>query len=124
MPVNREDIERELNLSDRERAVAVLRRTVADFGEIDRELRAAEKRAGLEVGPDIPVVDRMAKLGYSEEARRTVAEMIGALNDMRRRRKISERTKAMLADREAAILSANEQLAAILAARKSGRPSR
>jgi hypothetical protein len=124
MRVKREDIERELNLSDRERAAAVLRRTVADFGEIDRELRAAEKRAGLEVGPDIPVVDRMAKLGYSEEARRTVAEMIGALDDMRRRRKLSQRTKTMLADREAAILSANQQLAAILAARKSARPKR
>ncbi len=124
MRVKREDIERELNLSDRERAAAVLRRTVADFGEVDRELRAAEKRAGLEVGPDIPVVERMAKLGYSEEARRTVAEMIGALNDMRRRRNISQRTKAMLADREAAIRSADEQLAAILAARKSARSHR
>ena len=51
MPDSRAEFERELKLSDAEKATGALRRIVADFDEIDRELQAAEKRAGLEVAP-------------------------------------------------------------------------
>ena len=47
MPDSRAEFERKLKLSDAEKAAGALRRIVADFDEIDRELRAAEKRAGL-----------------------------------------------------------------------------
>ena len=121
MPDSRAEFERELKLSDAEKATGALRRIVADFDEIDRELRAAEKRAGLEVAPDIPLVDRMARLGYSERSRTAVGEMIAALNDIRRQRALSEQAQAILANREAAMRSADQQLAAILVARQKAR---
>ena len=64
MPASRNDIEREIEIngSDTERAVGVLRRAIADFRDIERELRAAEARAGYETGSAIPLVKRLARL--------------------------------------------------------------
>ena len=88
MPVSRDEIERELNASEADRAIGLLRRTNADFEEIERELQAAEKRKGLEIAPDIPLVSRLARLGYSERDLNTVMEMLAALDDLRNGRPI------------------------------------
>ncbi len=118
MPVSRDEIERELNASEADRAIGLLRRTNADFEEIERELQAAEKRKGLEIAPDIPLVSRLARLGYSERDLNTVMEMLAALDDLRNGRPISERARAMLSNREAARRSADQQLAAIIERRR------
>jgi hypothetical protein len=115
--VSRERFKRELNGGATERAIGLLRRTIADFHELDRELRAAETRAGLDVSADLGLVDRLARLGYSERACTRVADMLAALNDIKNGRPISRRARAILSEREAARQSADRQLAAILAER-------
>ena len=94
MPVSRDDIEREINGSDTGRAVGLLRRAIADFRDIERELQAAEKRAGFAAGPAIPLVERLARLGYSERDCATVTELMAALDDIRNGRPMSERVLA------------------------------
>ncbi len=118
MPIRRRDIERELHGGELEKATGLLHRALADFADIERELQAAERRAGLAISSDMPLLERMARLGFSERDRNTVAVMLAALWDMRSCRPISEQAEAILAQRRAAKESADRQLAAVIARRR------
>lgn len=114
----RKQIERASKGTNVERAMHLLRHTIADFEEIEREVQAAERRARLEVAPDLRLIDRMARLGFSKHAIDEVTEMLGALDDIKNGRPLSRRAQAILSDLMTAIRSADQQLAAILAARR------
>ena len=62
MPINRREIEAKLHMSDEERAVYWLRRVV-------RQLDVLEEVTGLaRLHPDMPLIDRLARLGCSKTA--------------------------------------------------------
>ncbi len=65
MPGGREHVERNLS------GTGLLRRTIADFREIERELQAAEKRVGLKVSTDSLLIGRLARIRYSMRVRAT-----------------------------------------------------
>ena len=118
MPIRRQDIERELHSSELEKAAGLLHRALADFADIERELQAAERRAGLAISPDMPLLERMARLGFSERDRTVVALMLAALWDLRSCRPISEQAEAILSKRTAAREFADRQLADVIARRR------
>jgi hypothetical protein len=99
-------------------AIEKLLRTVADFNATERELQEAERRAGLEVAPRLPVVDRMARLGFSDRTRNTIREMLAALDDVMNGRPMSKAALAILCERRSAAKSADQQLAAIVGRRR------
>ena len=64
----------------------------------------------------MPLVDRLARFGYSERDCATVSELLTALDDMRSGRPMSAPALAILSRREAAKRSGDQQLSAIVAA--------
>jgi hypothetical protein len=92
--------------------------TVADFNAAERELQEAERRAGLEVAPQLPVLDRMARLGFSDRTRDTIREMLAALDDVMNGRPMSKAALAILCERRSAAKFVEQQLAAIVGRRR------
>jgi hypothetical protein len=121
---SREEIEAELNTSEKDRAIDALRRTVEDFIELEAQITAEEERAGFErEHPNAPLVDRLERLGYRKATRDRIAGLFDAIEDLRNGRPVSPQIKAMLAKEEAAIQSAGDQIAAIaVRGRRGGDP--
>jgi hypothetical protein len=115
---NQEKLALELLARETKTAIEKFVRVVADFNATERELQEAERRAGLEVAPQLPVLDRMARLGFSDRTRDTIREMLAALGDVANGRRMSGSALAILRQRRNASQSADRQLAAIAAARR------
>jgi hypothetical protein len=118
---SREEIEAELNTSEKDRAIDALLRMVEDFIELEAQITAEEERAGFERRhPNVPLVDRLERLGYRKATRDRIAELFDAVEDLRSGRPVSPQIKAMLAKEEAAIQSAGDQIAASAARGRQG----
>jgi hypothetical protein len=118
---SREEIEAELNVSETDRAIDALRRTVEDINELEAQITAEEERAGfLRAHPNAPLVDRLERLGYRKATRDRIVGLFDAIEDLRHGRPVSPQIKAMLAAEEAAIQSAGDQIAAIAARGRQG----
>jgi hypothetical protein len=119
---SREEIEAKLNTSEKDRAIDALLRTVEDFIQLEAQIRAEEERAGFERDHrNVPLVDRLERLGYRKATRDRIAGLFDAVEDLRSGRPVSPQIKAMLAKEEAAIQSAGDQIAASAAGgRQSG----
>jgi len=108
MLINRDKIEAKLHMSDEERAVYWLRRTV-------RELDVLEEETGLaRDNPDVCLVDRLARLGGSKLACDQLEALLNAVDDLKRGRPLASDVRRLLSECEAAERSADSQLAAIV----------
>jgi len=108
MLINREKIEAKLHMSDEERAVYWLRRSV-------RELDVLEDETGLARNdPDICPVDRLARLGGSKLACDQLEALLKAVDDLKRGCPLASDVRRLLSECEAAERSADSQLAAIV----------
>lgn len=80
MPPEREKIEAELRVSERERVVAKCRRLINQFDEFERRLQALEAERG--VPPSYrskPLVERIAHLGMSGDALDQIKQLLAAI---------------------------------------------
>jgi hypothetical protein len=103
MPINREQIGPQM--SDEERAVYWLHR-------VARQLDVLEEVTGLaRLHPDMPLVDRLARLGCSKTA---CDELEALLNAVKRGSPLAPDIQRLLAECEAAEPFANGQRASIL----------
>ena len=110
---SREEIEAGLNTSEKDRAIDALLRTVEDFIDLEAQITAEEERAGFKPeNPNVPLVDRLERLGYRKATRDRIAGLFDAIEDLRNGRPVSPEIKAMLAKEEAAIQSAGDRIAA------------
>jgi hypothetical protein len=115
MPTSKQDIEPELSLSEKDKAIDALRRTVEDINELEAQITAEEERAGLvRSGPNAPLVDRLARLGYRKATRDRITWLFDAIEDLRHGRVVSLQIKSLLTDREVAEQSADDLLAAVV----------
>jgi hypothetical protein len=108
MLINRDKIEATLHMSDEERAVYWLCRTV-------RELDVLEEETGLaRNNPDVCLVDRLARLGGSKLACDQLEALLNAVDDLKQGRPLASDVRRLLTECEAAERSADSQLAAIV----------
>jgi hypothetical protein len=108
MLIDRDRVEANLHISDEERAVYWLRRTV-------REIDILEEETGLaRHNPDICLVDRLARLGGSKLACDQLEALLNAVDDLKHGRPLSSDVRRLLSECEAAERSADSQLAAIV----------
>ena len=108
MPINRREIEAKLHMSDEERAVYWLRRVV-------RQLDVLEEVTGLaRLHPDMPLVDRMARLGCSKTACDELEALLRAVDNLKQGSPLAPDIQQLLADCEAAEYLANGQREAIV----------
>jgi hypothetical protein len=106
MPVKRGVIE--AKLSDEERAVFWLRRVV-------RQVDILEEVTGLtRLHPDMPFVDRLARLGCSKTACEELEALLNAVDNLKQERPLAPNIQQLLADCEAAEHFANGQRGAIV----------
>jgi hypothetical protein len=108
MPINRGEIEAKLHMSDEERAVYWLRRVV-------RQLDVLEEVTGLaRLHPDMPLVDRLARLDCSKTACDELEALLHAVDNLKQGNPLAPDIRQLLADCEAAEHFANGQRAAIV----------
>jgi hypothetical protein len=119
----REQIALELIAREAKTVIEMLHRTIVDFDSVERGLQEAERRAGLDVAPRLPIIERMARLGFSERTRHTVKQMLAAFYEVKNGRPMPASALAMIAERRAASESADRQLAAIVDARRKSASS-
>jgi hypothetical protein len=111
MPINRNEIEVRLHMSDEERAFYWLRRVV---GQVD----VLEEVTGLErVHPDMPLVDRLARLGCSKTACDELKALLNAVDNLKQGSPLASDIQRLLAECEAAERFANGQRAGRAAGR-------
>jgi flagellar biosynthesis chaperone FliJ len=116
----RETIENELHMNERERLVQEMGTVIRDIDELEAQLQALEKEAGLPTFyQSKPITERMAHLGMSREAIDSAARFIDVIEKLAKGRgdEMSDATKRMLAEAADAELSAVDQLAAIIESR-------
>jgi hypothetical protein len=66
----RDELEAELARTPKQKAVSALQRAISDIRELDQEIAAEERERGLAPSePRTPMVDRLARLGYSKRTR-------------------------------------------------------
>jgi len=95
-------------MSDGERAVYWLRRVV-------RQLDVLEEVTGLaRLHPDMPLVDRMARLGCSKTACDELEALLRAVDNLKQGSPLAPDIQQLLADCEAAEYLANGQREAIV----------
>ena len=95
-------------MSDGERAVYWLRRVV---GQLD----VLEEVTGLaQLHPNMPLVDRLARLGCSKVACDELEALVNAVDDLKHGSPLAPDIQRLLADCEAAEHVANGQRAAIV----------
>jgi hypothetical protein len=117
MRTTREQIEAELQMSQEEKTVANIRRAVHDIQRYDAMLSKLEVLAGLPLFyRSKPISERLRALGFENEMIEEINLCFDALDAIREDRGLSERTKALLGEREAAEQSARDQLEAIVKA--------
>ena len=115
MPTSKEDLETELRLTEKDKAIDALTRTVEDINELEAQITAEEERVGLvRSSPNAPLVDRLARLGYRKATRDRITGLFDAIEDLRHGRVVSPAIKSLLSDREVAEQSADDQLAAVV----------
>jgi len=108
MPINRGEIEAKRHMSDEERAVYWLRRAV-------RQLDVLEEVTGLaRLHPDMPLVDRLARLGCSKTACDELEALLHAVDNLKQGNPLAPDIQQLLADCEAAEHFTNGQRAAIV----------
>jgi hypothetical protein len=127
MPTEREKIEAELGMSEKEKSLADLKRVIADFDELERDLEAREAELGL---PSFyrskPLAERLAAVGVSKEAIAKINLMLEAFDVIRRTGDVNdypEPVKQMLAKVADAEYSALDQLAALRESRRKPKPT-
>ncbi|HEY7300949.1 MAG TPA: hypothetical protein VH684_23905 [Xanthobacteraceae bacterium] len=104
-------------MSDEEKTVANIRRAVRDIEKYDDMLSRLEALAGLPLFyRSKPIPERLGALGFAKEIIDEINLCFAALDVIREGRGLPERTKALLAQREAAERSALDQLDAIVKA--------
>jgi uroporphyrinogen-III synthase len=117
MRTTREQIEAELLMSAEEKTVANIRRAVHDVQRYDAMLSRLELLAGLPLfNRSKSISERLRALGFAKELIEEIDLCFEALDAIREDRAVPERTKALLAEREAAEQSALDQLEAIVKA--------
>jgi len=113
----REEIEAELNETDTQKAVRQLREALVEIEEFEEQLATAEKIAGLGRAPEMPIVERMARLGCSKAACDRIAELLNLMSTLEKGRPLPGQLQKLLAEQVAAEQSADSQLAAIVKGR-------
>src|SRR6516165_4793991 len=99
---------RKLHMSDGERAVYWLRRVV-------RQLDVLEEVTGLARShPDMPLIDRLARLGCSKTACDELETLLNAVDNLKQGRPLTPDIQRLIAECEAAEHFANGQRAAIV----------
>jgi hypothetical protein len=102
------EIEAKLHPSDEERAVYWLRQVV-------RQLDVLEEVTGLaQLHPNMPLVDRLARLGCSKTACSQLEALVNAVNDLRQGYPLAPDIQRLLVECEAAEDFANGQAAVIV----------
>ena len=120
MRTQRERIEAELRMTEEEKTIANLQRTIEDIQEFDSMLCRLEALAGFPLFyRSKPIPERLKALGFPNDTIEEVNVCFAALDAIRQGRGVPERAKALLAEREAAEQSALDQLAAIVKARSA-----
>jgi hypothetical protein len=113
----REDIEAELNQTPTQKFARELADALLDIDEIEEMIANAEKVRGLKASPEMPIAERMARLGCPKDDCDRVAELIEALPTLRAGQPLPERLERSIKEYDAAEQSADDQLAAIVARR-------
>jgi hypothetical protein len=117
MPIEREKIEAELRMSERERVVAKCRRLIDEFDEFERRLQALEAERGLPPSyRSKPLVERMAHLGMSEDALDKIKQLLAAITAFAKGGDPPE--KRLLAEHAGVEYSATDQLAVLMESRR------
>jgi len=108
MPMNRGEIEAKMHMSDEERAAYWLRRVV-------RQIDVLEEVIGLaRLHPDMPLLDRLARLGCSKIACDELEALVNAVDDLKQGSPLAPDIQRLLADCEAAEHVAHRQGASIV----------
>jgi hypothetical protein len=94
----REEIEAELNETDTQKAVRLLRETLVEIEEFEKQLATAEKTACLGYAPKMPIIERMVRLGCSKAACNRVAEALTLMSTLERGRPLAGQLRTLLAD--------------------------
>jgi len=114
MPIEREKIEAELQLSEHERFAPDLRRIMGDVDDLEVDLAALQDKVGLaQFGRSKPLTEWLTVLGVSKELIERVRLCLEAI---REGLDPPKRAKALLAERDSAEQSALAQLDAIVKA--------
>jgi hypothetical protein len=108
MLIDRDKVEAKLHMSDEERAVYWLRRTVRELDILEEEIGVARDN------PDICLVDRLARVGGSKLACDQLESLLNAVEDLKQGRPLPSDVRRLLTECEAAERSADSQLAAIV----------
>jgi hypothetical protein len=108
MLINRDEIEAKLHMWDEERAVYWLRRAVRQIDVLEE----VTGRAGS--NPDMPLVDRLARLGCSKTACDELEALLNAVDNLKQGSPLAPDIQRLLAECEAAEHFADDQRAAIL----------
>ena len=120
MRTGREKIESKLRMTEEEKTIVNIQRTIEDIQEFDAMLCRLEALAGLPLFyRSKPIPKRLEALGFPSETIEEVNLCFDALDAIRKGRGVPERAKALIAGREAAEQSALDQLAAIVKAQST-----
>jgi primosomal protein N'' len=117
MPIEREKIEAELRMSERERVVAKCRRLINQFDEFERRLQSLEAERG--VPPSYrskPLVERIAHLGMSGDALDQIKQLLAAIKVFAKAD--DPPVKRLLAEHTDAEYSAVDRLAVLMESRR------
>jgi hypothetical protein len=126
MPREREKIEAELGMNERDRTMADLKRVIAEVDEFERELATLEAELGLPTDESKPLAERLARVGVSKEATAKIQswlEALGTLGQTHDVNNLPEDVKQMLAKAADAEYSAIDQLAALRESRRKAKPT-
>ena len=114
MPIEREKIEAELQMSEHERFAPDLRRILGDVDDLEVDLAALQDKVGLaQFGRSKPLTEWLTVLGVSKEL---IERVRLSLEAIREGLDPPKRAKALLAKRDSAEQSSLAQLDAIVKA--------
>ena len=117
MPIEREKIEAELQMSEHERFAPDLRRIMGDVDDLEVDLAALQDKVGLaQFGRSKPLTEWLTVLDVSKEL---VERVRLCLEAVREGLDPPKRAKALLAERDSAEQSALAQLDAIVKAQST-----
>jgi hypothetical protein len=115
MPTKRE-IEAELQMNEREKAIAKLRETIADLDQLEADLQSAEALVWQpHWSHEDPLPERMLRVGVSRAAVDKVKLMFDALEQIVNGEPLPKEAEVILNGVEKAEQSAAQQIAAIVA---------
>ena len=116
----RVSIEAELNATETERLINLVKEILCEIDEVEVGLRQMEEERGLPSDSSKPLVDRMAHLGMSPEAIERVGELFDAAAKIHQGEidEIPDHLRRELAKTAEAKISALDQLQDVLDARR------